>query len=131
MADWYFHYTSYVAAQMIRAAGWIQGSSSRVVYLTDELYLTNGDAANILGIPIAGPAIGTQAGVVHLTKPVEIVCCIPAPRLLASLLKGPRPAKPFWDNSTGAVIYRGQGREFTYSGPIPVAGLPWINPVRP
>jgi len=131
MADWYFHYTSQVAAQMIRASGWIWGSSDRVVYLTDELYGTHGDAADFLGIPVVGPAVGTQFGMVQLTKPVEMVCCIPRQLLNSSPLYGPYLAAPFWDNSTGRLIYKGGGREFRYPDPIRVAGLPWVSLVQP
>lgn len=127
MADYYFHYTSAVAAQMIVAAGQLTPSAGGVVYITDEVYATGAEAANHLGIPVVGPEVSTNTGVFPLTKPVVMVCAIPAPRVpaIAAALIG--PALQYRDRSTGQVIYWGGGGEFRYPQPINVTGLPWLR----
>lgn len=122
MADYYFHYTSRVAGQIIIANGFIQPGLSGVVYLTDEVFGRGTEAANRLGIPAVGPVMGPAS----LTKPLEVVCVIPASRLpgIAGVPSG--PAAPYVNPVTGALVYLGGAREFLYPNAVNVRGLSWL-----
>ena len=130
MPDYYFHYTSLVAAQMVVSSGQLLPGRG-FIYLSDELYASGAKAAQLLGIPPSGPAVTTGLGVAQLTKAVDLVCCIPAGRLGPAYLQGPESADDFRDHATLAVIYSGGGRQYKYSRPISVVGLTWVAMVRP
>ena len=129
-AEYYFHYTSLVAAQMIIAVGSLEPRRG-CIYLSEELFASGAAAARILGIPVVGPSITGPLGLTNLTKPVEIVCCIPADYIDATMLEGPEPAEPFRDWGTGAIVYSGGGRQYRYRGELEVTGLPWLTLGRP
>lgn len=122
MADYYFHYTSRVAGQIIIANGLIQPGASGVVYLTDEVFGRGTVAANRLGIPAVGPAIGPAS----LTKPLEVVCVIPVARLPGIAAIAPGPAAPYVNPATGVLLYAGGAREFPYPNAVNVRGLSWL-----
>jgi hypothetical protein len=127
MADYYFHYTSDVAAQMIIAAGQLVPGAAGVVYITDEVYAMGADAANALAIPMVGPEVATAVGVLPLTKPVTLVCVIPHTRVPGIAAAPVAPALPYRDPRNGQVLYWGGGREFRYPQSINIAGLPWLR----
>ena len=131
VTDFLFHYTSSVAAQMVRATGSLMGSAMRPLYLTDPLFRTASDAANALGIPVIGPAMGTLSGPVQLTKPVDVICAIPRARVDERRLSALEVAEPFRDLTNNAVIYSGGGSQFRYYASIDVDGLPWMSFVQP
>jgi hypothetical protein len=131
VADYYFHYTSRVAAQMVFAAGRLRGSAQRPVYLADTLFRTTSEAASRLGIPVAGPAVNLQSGFLQLTKPIDIVCAVPASRLNPVMLSSREAVAQFRDWSTREVIYAGGGEQFRYLDSIDIRGLPWLTLLSP
>ncbi len=133
MADYFFHYTSRVVAQMVLADGWLRpAGDSGGLWLSDELFTSAWEAADRLAIPPAGPPLGVQQTVtVHLTKPVEVVCCIPAVRLNTALLRFRGRAGPWRDVVSGRIIYSGGGRQYEYLGPVFVGDLAWVQLVTP
>jgi hypothetical protein len=126
LADFYFHYTSRTVAQMVIAAGLLRPLGG-AVFLTDRPYQSGAEAANELGIPVWGPLVATPRGRVYLTKPVEVVCLIPAWRLERGRLSLMEAADPFADAFTARSIYAGGGRQFRYTGDIDVDGLAWLT----
>lgn len=126
MADYYFHYTSRVAAQLIIAADQLSPGAGGAVYLTDEVYATGAEAAQQLAIPVTGPVAVTLSGTVLLTKPVEVVCLIPAARIPDIAPGQAEDVDALRDPRTKEVIYLGGGRQFRYPRPIDVAGLRWL-----
>jgi hypothetical protein len=115
---------------MIMASGTLD-TKGGFLYLTDELFGTGSEAARFLAIPVTGPSMASASGLVNLTKPVEVVCCIPAPLVDAALLQGPEDVDPFRDWATGNILYAGGGRQFRFSGRIDVAGLAWLTLGKP
>jgi hypothetical protein len=131
MADtYYFHYTSSVAAQMIVAVGRIEPRNG-AIYLTDELFPSGHEAARFLAIPPIGPSLAGPSGITNLTKPVDVVCCIPATSINENALQGPDVVAPFRDWPTGNILYSGGGRQFRYGSVIDVRGVPWLTLGRP
>lgn len=130
MANYYFHYTSLVVAQMVQSSGLLVPGRG-VLYLADELFRTAAEAADRLAIPAVGPEFTTGAGVIPLTKPVELVCCIPEQRLDAAVLEGPSSVAPLREPGTRRVIYWGGGRQYKYRASIAIQGLTWVRLVRP
>lgn len=130
MADYFFHYTSRVVAQMVASAGVLLPGPGGL-YLSDELFRSCAEAADALAIPVFGPDVNTGSGRFPLTKPIEVVCCIPAIRLDRTLLSGPNEVGPWREPRTNRVIYWGRGQEFKYALPVEVEGLPWVTLIDP
>jgi hypothetical protein len=129
LADYYFHYTSRTVAQMVIASGFLRPLGG-AIFLADRAYQSGAEAAGALG-PSLGSADGTPEDAVRLTKPIELVCCIPAGRLTPALLTGPEKADPFVDSGRQRLIHAGGGRQFRYFAEIDIRGLAWLQLTAP
>ena len=108
MPDYYFHYTSRMAAQSILSSGRLEAGISGLIYLSLDVYGEGARAVDTLAL---------------VDKPIEVVGVVPAAVASGALI---RYVLPLYDPVSGMLVRKGGGTQITIPGPLPGADIRWL-----